>query len=48
MSENVNVELIDECYNCFNDGITKIGKGNYFLILQKKNLINSFRLYSCL
>lgn len=26
MSENVNVELIDDCYNCFNDGITKIGE----------------------
>ncbi|CAF1002327.1 unnamed protein product [Adineta ricciae] len=24
MQENVNVNLIDECYNCFNDGVTKI------------------------
>lgn len=26
MSENVQVQLIDECYNCFNDGVTKIGE----------------------
>jgi len=28
MSENVHVELIDQCYNCFNDGITKIGRNS--------------------
>lgn len=28
MPENVNVQLKDDSYNCFNDGITKIGLGN--------------------
>ncbi len=30
MSENVHIQLIDECYNCFNDGITKIGEESFF------------------
>lgn len=29
MSENVQVQLIDECYNCFNDGVTRIGEEIY-------------------
>ena len=28
MPENVNVQLKDDSYNCFNDGITKIGLGD--------------------
>lgn len=33
MLENVHVELIDECYNCFNDGITKI---DFILVYEDK------------
>ena len=32
MSENIHVELRDECYNCFNDGKTKIGKNSLLLV----------------
>ena len=29
MAENVYVKLVDDCYNCFNDGMTKIGTGGH-------------------
>ena len=28
MPENILVQLVDDCYNCFNDRATKIGMGN--------------------
>jgi hypothetical protein len=37
MSENIQIQLIDECYNCFNDGITKIGEAFFFYCLINKN-----------
>ena len=33
MPENVNIQLLDDCYNCFNDGITKI---DYILVYEDK------------
>ncbi len=39
MSENVHIQLIDECYNCFNDGITKIGEESFLMIDLKNDFV---------
>jgi hypothetical protein len=44
MPENVHVQLIDDCYNCFNDGVTKIGKHIILCLFRKKLYILDFIL----